>query len=382
MYTACCDSFILSRSGSSLARKPAPLTRRSREMRGTHKKITCNKWPTHTPQYCDKQKNRSTDAYCDTTKWTRRKKQKSGEQNHEKKSKTAQLHEELQARERREGIKPRPPKQPPPAHLLIHLSQQKPRPSTRTIKLSAATRPSTHRARIERAEEFTHAGARAKAEQSEHELVEQVKWLVPMIASLKFQLHEAKKMESAARDRRMKKIASDERKMHEEKLRVALSQKSAVTTQESADEWESEATRGDTSDSWHGLDGWYTTEENIKAKNAPQYTTPKEDNGPKPTSERKLCPRDRSRSTDEQHKRTPTDILSEETSTRCWQLEPQLQIAMVTIGLHSFVLPGEKTINEAFKRTMHTRGHTKAEQDKIRSAFSRVRAARLIGHRR
>ena len=83
---------------------------------------------------------------------------------------------------------------------------------------------------------------RSKQRLTTEELLEEVKWLVPLISNLKMRLRDAKKRESAERNARMMNMVSQQRKFHEEKLKAAHAQESAASSQDSEDEWKSEDT--------------------------------------------------------------------------------------------------------------------------------------------
>ena len=133
-------------------------------------------------------------------------------------------HEEARnSKQMKPQIKPRPPKEPPPKHLLTQRHQQSPLPWSSTPPPPAATQQSRKRSWAHQAEPHGHRGQHQEAQNSDQcidssKLLEEKRWLVLANLSLKFQLEQAKQKEIAARHARMKNIASEARKSVEEKL--------------------------------------------------------------------------------------------------------------------------------------------------------------------
>ena len=122
--------------------------------------------------------------------------------------------------------------------------------------------------------------------------------------------------------------------------------------------------------------GHHTTKADLEAKHDPRN---KAKYSSKPISEQVNSRKSRSRSTERKQRRAQADTLSEEASTRSmscqeWELEQNLQSAMVDLGLYSLALPTADVADAAFNRVA-AEAPNEEEVEKARHAYSIVRQA-------
>ena len=122
--------------------------------------------------------------------------------------------------------------------------------------------------------------------------------------------------------------------------------------------------------------GWHISEENYNAKYDPRN---KAKYSSQASRERCTNRRSRSRGTDGKNKRGCADSPSREASTRIaqeagWQVTADMQIALQTLHITSFVLPTEASANEAFKLAMNI-AQNDVERERVSRAFATVRRA-------